>query len=497
MNVREAQLFIDDYVIESYVRVHRTIHQPQKFGPVMLADRPWEGNIIGSATVLRNPETGLYQMWYYAINNFFVPGSSAEANNCYAVSQDGVHWDKPVVGDVEFRGSKENNIVVGRGSLLFAGITGVVFDPEDPNKEQRYKMLIYGATPYPHDSGYLAAFSPDGVHWKVTEDWVDHREGDATYLMHDPAKKKYVNYTRCREMADHRRRVVYRSESSDFMHWTYPELALVPDLADSHDIQFYSMSAFRYESLYIGFLQCMHTKEDRLDIQLVTSRDNRVWRRTEPRQVFLPNGPEGSWDGGVIGVASNPPIIDPSNQRLWIYYTGSSRGHMQRWPFNRTSVGLATLRRDGFASIDAGPTEGILTTKPFVWPGGKLLVNVNAGVAAGIREWKQEAGYTRLEILDEDGKVIPGFSRDECKPWGSMGVHDSLAHFGSLGHEFQWTSGKDLNSLIGEKIKLRFYVVNAELYSFKAFPEEQLQRIDVEGTFRIYGIKCQKKRRYR
>ena len=133
-------------------------------------------------------------------------------------------------------------------------------------------------------------------------------------------------------------------------------------------------------------------------------------------------------------------------------------------------VCLATLRRDGFASIDAGPVEGILTTRAFVWPDAKLLVNVNAGAAAGITEWNQEAGHARLEVLDQNGAVMPGLSRDECKPFGYP-LGDVSETSGSLmGHEFQWTSGKDLSGLVGEQIKLRFCLVNAELYSFRAIP---------------------------
>lgn len=63
MDIRQAQLFVDDYAIESFVRVHRTVHQPQRFGPVLWPDRPWEGNILRIATVLRHPETEHLQMW--------------------------------------------------------------------------------------------------------------------------------------------------------------------------------------------------------------------------------------------------------------------------------------------------------------------------------------------------------------------------------------------------------------------------------------------------
>jgi len=332
----------------------------------------------------------------------------------------------------------------------------VVIDPDESNESRRYKMLIYGAVPG-GDRGLFAALSPDGVHWRLTEKSVAPMVGDRTDVMLDVvAERRYVAYTRCHTMMqDHKRRTIYRSESSDFMAWTDPEFVLAPDLADSHDLQFYGMTAFRYGSLYLGFLQCLHSREDRNDIQLVTSRDNRSWHRTQPREVFMPNGPRESWDSAWISIASNPPILRDS--RLWIYYEGRNAAHGQQYPFPRGSIGVATLRRDGFASIDAGPTEGSLTTKAFTWPGGKLLVNVNAKAGAGVTDGWQEAGRARLEVLDENGEVIPGFSRDESQPFTGD----------SLDHEFHWTSGKDLNSLVGNKIKLRFHLVNAELYSFR------------------------------
>ena len=57
--------------------------------------------------------------------------------------------------------------------------------------------------------------------------------------------------------------------------------------------------------------------------------------------------------------------------------------------YGGASIGLATLRRDGFASMD-GPGE--LTTRPVKYKGKHLFVNVN--------------GDVYVEMLDEAGKVI-------------------------------------------------------------------------------------------
>ncbi len=42
-------------------------------------------------------------------------------------------------------------------------------------------------------------------------------------------------------------------------------------------------------------------------------------------------------------------------------------------------MGVAKLRVDGFVSIDAGPRPGRLRTRPLLFQGRELHVNVNAG----------------------------------------------------------------------------------------------------------------------
>ena len=47
--------------------------------------------------------------------------------------------------------------------------------------------------------------------------------------------------------------------------------------------------------------------------------------------------------------------------------------------YGESSIGVATLRRDGFVSLDAGDTPGVFVTKPFVWPvGGQFSLNADA-----------------------------------------------------------------------------------------------------------------------
>ena len=56
------------------------------------------------------------------------------------------------------------------------------------------------------------------------------------------------------------------------------------------------------------------------------------------------------------------------------------------------NTGLATLRRDGFASMEANAKEGFLTTQPVVFSGKFLYVNID-----------NPKGMLKVEMLDPKG----------------------------------------------------------------------------------------------
>ena len=66
---------------------------------------------------------------------------------------------------------------------------------------------------------------------------------------------------------------------------------------------------------------------------------------------------------------------------------------------------MATLRRDGFASLDAGTGEGVLMTKEFILNGTEMCANVDTS-----------GGFVRAENLDNSDRPIPGFAVDQATP---------------------------------------------------------------------------------
>jgi hypothetical protein len=89
-----------------------------------------------------------------------------ERENCciaYATSRDGIHWEKPDLGLVEFNGSKKNNIVDFPDRRIWS-TCAILHDTGDPDLKRRFKMA-YEAAIGGHNK-FCVAFSPDGFHWK-------------------------------------------------------------------------------------------------------------------------------------------------------------------------------------------------------------------------------------------------------------------------------------------------------------------------------------------
>ena len=98
------------------------------------------------------------RLWYLARGD--VDGEVTPEHVCYAVSTDGLNWEKPELGLVEFNGSKRNNLLPfeARGEPTSCS---VLHDPEDPDPARRFKMITED-----HPYYITASFSHDGIHWK-------------------------------------------------------------------------------------------------------------------------------------------------------------------------------------------------------------------------------------------------------------------------------------------------------------------------------------------
>jgi hypothetical protein len=481
----DKQLFLDDYIIESLDNVSRKLNQATKYegNPVLTAapkgDPSWEaGGRVGFSSVLFDEEDRIFKMWY----GLYVPTAQDDMEGvmAYATSRDGIHWQKPSLGLVERDGSRDNNVL----RACEGGQNAVFKDLHESDPEKRYKMLFL------RGGAVCAAHSADGLQW------TDYNEGEEV-IFHPPGHDsqpvaywdeglgKYVAIIRDRlgkikevreglvtdpearqgwrqlwggegmkrSPENHSIRRVGQAESDDFVHWTPMRTVVGPDAHDPLNVdQFYNMEVIPYGPLRIGLMTvfsydpvfCRGTP------QLTYSWDGMNWHRGGNREVFIPLGQNpGDFDWGSIYPAQGPIVV---GDEIWIYYIGAGFSHNYEWiempPAAQgvpSSIGLARLRLDGFVSLNAGTGEGVLTTKPLIFRGDRLVLN-----ADGSR------GHVLVEILDTQGKPIPGYGKQDCDAFRADEIR----------HPVTWKGKTNLKALGGKAIKLRFYLERAKLYSF-------------------------------
>ncbi|HXK45133.1 MAG TPA: hypothetical protein PL060_04195, partial [bacterium] len=187
------------------------------------------------------------------------------------------------------------------------------------------------------------------------------------------------------------------------------------------------------------------------------SRDSIVWQRNRLRCAFMESNFEKSIDSRWIGLASNPPL--KINNHLLFFYEARNLCHglPDSVSLPHGIIGIATMPEDGFVSLSSGSASGELITKSFVCPGGALYLCVNAANHQHSSTHDITHGKIQVEILTTNNSLIPGYSLKECK---------TIKGDFRTGVVVEWKKKKNLDVLKGQKIRLRFNLVNSDLYSF-------------------------------
>ena len=462
------QLFIDERFIESSSGVELVMHSPSRDGQVLVeADQPWEagGRIAVYSSVLR--EAGKTRLWY----DLLVPTGEGPYDHqrrvCYAESEDGLHFEKPSLGLHEVNGSTANNVVL-------PGVIGgcaVWIDPQ-AEPEHRYKTQ---SKIYPSGQFHMYS-SPDGLRWTKFARLEPGPGGWDTQsiVFWDPAIERYALFTRFwthDDDRDRRYRTVRRMESDDLRNWDTQTIVMRPDEIDlaTHEtptaqppVDYYGADVFRYgdaDDVYIMLAQAFWHWQERppvkgrgpsaFDVRLAVSRDGREFQRVGSRRAFMPLGPAGGFDSRYVWALPDPVRM---GDQLWIYYVGSNTDHdgvtdPAADGQHLTGISRAVLRLDGFVSADAGYAGGQVTTPPIRFAGDALELNVDTG----------GGGSVLVEILDEAGEPLDGYSQAEAEPVVGN----------SVGMQVAWQDGGDLSDLTGKTVKLRFHMQDCSLYAFQ------------------------------
>jgi len=169
-----------------------------------------------------------------------------------------------------------------------------------------------------------------------------------------------------------------------------------------------------------------------VEIQLAVSRDGVHFTRF--REPYVGLGCIGEVDGGSLYMGLG---MIRRGDDLYQYYAAYPTTHgiydevgaEFRKGLPREAIMRVVQRLDGFVSVDAGPEGGELTTPVITFEGSRLQLNIDCSAM----------GEAWVELQDENGQPIPGFSESEAVSVDRNGV----------AQEVWWHNGPDVSSLAG------------------------------------------------
>jgi hypothetical protein len=452
------QLFVDDFLVEE-TSLERVFHQPDYHpaNPILRPTTDWEkldeyaertntrsnpAAMPFSDGIFYDPDDRLFKMWYMG---------GYSKNTCIAFSRDGIEWTKPSLDVV-----KGTNIAVKHEHR---DSSTVWLDLTEPDRSKRYKMAAW----YDH---YLRLYaSPDGIHWREL-----HRSGpagDRTTFFYNPFRKVWVFSIRddLRNGVGRFRRYLETVDFERGAGWTQgqPVVWAAADIEDhrrpENDVpaELYNLDCVAYESLLLGLFTIFrgerNEREKPNDVCVGFSRDGFHWDRPD-RRAFLPVSEHvGDWNWANVQSAGGGCLV--VRDRLYFYCSGR-RGVPGSNAPGVCSTGLATLRRDGFASMDSpasarvrrlepSPAPDTLITRPVTFSGKYLFVNLDA-----------PDGTLRVEVLGRGGRVIPAYAAERSIPVRGNSTRARVT----------WTAAPDLAAVAGEPVRFRFTLTRGRLYSF-------------------------------
>ena len=466
------ELFVDRYLVQELEGEARQIlHHPVPREVVLVSDRPWEGNGLNYVTVFQDGD--LYKMYYRGGDYDRGVTSLHEQVYCLAISKDGVKWERPNLGLVEFGGSKDNNILLTEKDKALGYICHnfspfLDLNPDAPESE-RYKA-VGGGPLFP-------LISADGIHWKKATDKPIITEGafDSQNLAFwDSIRGQYRAYHRQFRSG---RDIMTETSKAFSSGWSNPVFL---EYSPGRGGELYTNQITPYKRaphIFLGFptryedrgltpstrhlpqwkYRQLRSKISRREGTAVTeglfmsSRDGARFHVFQ--EAFIRPGlrTRDSWfygdnyqNNGLVETKST--LAEDAPNELSMYLTEATLQNGKAAKLRRYSI-----RMDGFVSISAPMKGGKLISKPIRFSGSKLSLNFSSSARGGIR----------VGIADPEGKPLTGYSLNDC-PW---------IYGDSLNRRVEWIESDkivdNVGSIAGQPVKLVFELKDADLYSFK------------------------------
>lgn len=450
------ELFVDRELIESMRGVQLQLATPVDAGPAIHLDRPWEGRFCAYTTILRDGDR--FRAYYRGVPESGKDGNEAEVT-CCAESKDGIVWSRPELDLFEVRGAKRNNVVLANSAPYSHNFSPFLDTRPGVPAAERYKAVA-GV----HKTGLRGYVSEDGLRWRVLreepvfapiKEFSLDSQNIAFWSEHEG---RYVLYFRTwKRIGKENFRWVSRAVSADLRDWSAPEEVSFGSAPPEHLYTNQTSPYFRAPHVYVGICarfmpgrQVLSEEQaaavrvdpkyfkDCSDAVLITSRGTARASREFMEGFLRPGVGFQNWVSRSNYPALNLVQTGASTMSFYVNRNyGQPTAHLRRYE----------LRLDGLASARAGYSGGELVTRPLRFEGARLELNFSTSAAGGIR----------VELQDEGGRALPGYSLEEAREL----IGDEI------GRVHGWKGGESVAGLKGQTIRVRFVMKDADLYAYR------------------------------
>ncbi len=481
-NRREC--FFDSFLVDKEkTTAEMRLHHPVPREVVLECDKPWETRGIAYENFFYDENIKRYRLYYLGREALTESLRGEQIRVCYAESEDGLSWVKPELGICAFKGNKKTNIILDEKTAPFYD-NFMVFMDENPAcpPEKRYK----GIGDYQHT--LTCFFSADGLHFTVGNRITDRGSFDSlNTAFFDKEIGKYRVYFRGLhaptdidgkdpfdtrpldlpwQKKEDRIRDIRYIESEDFEHFSEQKRIRMT----GEDVQIYTNNIQPYPfapHILVGFptrylyrqqwsaafdALCTYEARTRVakehpryglaltDCVFMTSRDGVNFKRYNEAFMRPDAEYDGNWCYGDCYPARGFILTAPVKGGEGVNKELSLLCHDREKYGGNLRLRRYTIRRDGFVSRHAGEEERILVTKPFVFEGENLTVNLSTSAF----------GYAVFALAAADGSLAT----------------ESVEYFGDATDKpISFRTPTVLFS--GKEVVLTVRLLDADLYSFK------------------------------
>ena len=435
-------------------------------------------------------EDGRYHMFYYVFGQ----------GTCYAVSDDCYNWTRPELGEVEFNGSKKNNIranhpeggvwedpsappeerfkAIGSGSSWFDPDTWEKLETEEA--EKRWDAMQYEGLDYKGPKvvlrGWMVGWtSPDRFHgWtKIEEPLADYSVNGGIVAGYDEPSGTYYAYLQPQGFAPEEpvgigtgvqetemvRRANGIARTKDFRKWPAAKLTMHPDSQDDLDIAFYAHCYFPYPGrtdMHAMLTPIFHHMTGTMDVQIAFSRDGLVWQRPE-RKPIITLGPTGSGEDCMIGSSG---ITELPDGHWGATYWAESRLHNTKAEYEAELFPHKQARKMGWALWQPhrlcgfeAETEGRFTIPTISRCNDELRLNYRC----------KPGGWVSVELM----RMIPSMFHGDVDPLKGFTFEECDRLTGdSLDQAVTWKGSSDISG-VGEIVAIRLKMFQAKVFAYQ------------------------------